>query len=174
MFSDGKKWPDFEYHGGKWLKYDRFGFNSSHPSLGSTLIVCCIELTSSGTFRSFPRCLKMVIFPLEFPLKTKCLQNLSYGSIIVKIVLWAHFTITHAVLCKASQPICWTNLFWDTLIYITDIWYQQLSAMPTKLPPSYLPTCPIGDTNPYLVGLFGMVRSRFGPAFLLFSNSIVY
>ena len=174
MFSDGKKWPDFEYHGGKWLKYDRFGFNSSHPSLGSTLIVCCIELTSSGTFRSFPRCLKMVIFPLEFPLKTKCLQNLSYGSIIVKIVLWAHFTITHAVLCKASQPICWKNLFWDTLIYITDIWYQQLSAMPTKLPPSYLPTCPIGDTNPYLVGLFSLVWSRFGPAFLLFSNSIVY
>ena len=31
------KWPDFEYHGGKWLKYDRSGFNSSHPSLGSPL-----------------------------------------------------------------------------------------------------------------------------------------
>ena len=52
------KWPDFEYHGGK---YDQSGFNSSHPSLGSPLIVWCIELTSSGTFRSFPTCLKMVI-----------------------------------------------------------------------------------------------------------------
>ena len=29
------KWPDFEYHVGKWLKYDRSGYNSSHPSLGS-------------------------------------------------------------------------------------------------------------------------------------------
>ena len=28
---------DFEYHGGKWLKYDLSGFNSSHPSLGSSL-----------------------------------------------------------------------------------------------------------------------------------------
>ena len=27
------KWPDFEYHVGKCLKYDRFGSNSSHPSL---------------------------------------------------------------------------------------------------------------------------------------------
>ena len=34
--SIGKR-PDFEYHGGKWLKYDRYGFNSSHPSLGSPL-----------------------------------------------------------------------------------------------------------------------------------------
>ena len=31
------KWPDFEYHVGKWLKYDRSGYNSSHPSLGSPL-----------------------------------------------------------------------------------------------------------------------------------------
>ena len=29
------KWPDFEYYVGKWLKYDRSGYNSSHPSLGS-------------------------------------------------------------------------------------------------------------------------------------------
>ena len=27
------KWPDFEYHVGKWLKYDRFGSNSSQPTL---------------------------------------------------------------------------------------------------------------------------------------------
>ena len=31
------KWPNFEYHVGKWLKYDRSGYNSSHPSLGSLL-----------------------------------------------------------------------------------------------------------------------------------------
>ena len=29
------KLPDFEYRVGKWLKYDRSGYNSSHPSLGS-------------------------------------------------------------------------------------------------------------------------------------------
>ena len=31
------KWPNFEYHVGKWLKYDRFGSNSSQPTLGSPL-----------------------------------------------------------------------------------------------------------------------------------------
>ena len=31
------KWPDFEYHVGKWLKYDRFGSNSSQPTLGPPL-----------------------------------------------------------------------------------------------------------------------------------------
>ena len=58
------KWPDFEYHGGK---YDQSGFDSSHPSLGSPLMVWCIELTSSGTFRSFPTCLKMVILDHFLP-----------------------------------------------------------------------------------------------------------
>ena len=29
--------------------------------------------------------------------------NLSYGSIILKIVLWAHFTITHAMLTEISE-----------------------------------------------------------------------
>ena len=53
LFSMGK-WPDFEYHGRKWLTYDW----SSHPSL----MVWCIELTSSGHIWSFPTCLKMVIF----------------------------------------------------------------------------------------------------------------
>ena len=57
------KWPDFEYHGGKWLKYDWSGFSSSHPSLGSPLMVWCIKLTSSGTFRSFPTCLKIASHP---------------------------------------------------------------------------------------------------------------
>ena len=28
------KWPDFEYHGGKWIKYDRSSFNSSKATLG--------------------------------------------------------------------------------------------------------------------------------------------
>ena len=58
------KWPDFEYHVGNWLKYDRSGYNSSHPSLGSPLMVWCIELTSSGHFWSFPTCLKMVIWAI--------------------------------------------------------------------------------------------------------------
>ena len=31
------KWPDFEYRVGKWLEYDRFGSNSSQPTLGSPL-----------------------------------------------------------------------------------------------------------------------------------------
>ena len=31
------KWPDFEYHVGKLLKYDQFGSNTSHPTLGSPL-----------------------------------------------------------------------------------------------------------------------------------------
>ena len=31
------KWPDFEYHVGKWLRYDRFGSNSSQPTLVSPL-----------------------------------------------------------------------------------------------------------------------------------------
>ena len=31
------KWPNFEYHVGKWLKYDRFGSNSSQSTLGSPL-----------------------------------------------------------------------------------------------------------------------------------------
>ena len=53
-----EKWADFEYHVGKWLKYDRSGYNSSHPSLGSPLMVWCIELTSSGHFWSLPTCLK--------------------------------------------------------------------------------------------------------------------
>ena len=32
MGNSMRKWPDFEYHVGKWLKYDRSGFNSSHQS----------------------------------------------------------------------------------------------------------------------------------------------
>ena len=40
-------------------------------------------------------------FPIEIPIK-KWPLNLGYGSIILKIVSWAHFTTTHAVL---SQPI---------------------------------------------------------------------
>ena len=33
------KWPDFEYHVGKWFKYDRFGYNSSHPSHSPKLVI---------------------------------------------------------------------------------------------------------------------------------------
>ena len=53
------KWPDFEYHGGKWLKNDRSGFNSSHPSLGSPLNLGdhwwhaweCLKLAKMTIFR---------------------------------------------------------------------------------------------------------------------------
>ena len=38
------------------------------------------------------------IFSIEISIKNKkCLQNWGYGSIIPKIILWAHYTITHAV-----------------------------------------------------------------------------
>ena len=48
------KWPDFEYHVGKWLKYDRSGYNSSHPSLGSPLDL-------GNPWRPLATCLKMTI-----------------------------------------------------------------------------------------------------------------
>jgi len=34
-FNGEMKWPDFEYHVGKLLKYNQSGYNSSHPSLAS-------------------------------------------------------------------------------------------------------------------------------------------
>ena len=46
------------YHVGKWFKYDRFGSNSSRPSLGSHLMVWCTEICSSVRFWPFPTCLK--------------------------------------------------------------------------------------------------------------------
>ena len=51
------KWPDFEYHVGKWLKYDRSGFNSSHPSLGS-------PLNLGDPWQPLATCLKMVILAI--------------------------------------------------------------------------------------------------------------
>ena len=40
----------------------------------------------------------------EIPIKNKkCLQVWEYGFIILKIVLWAHFTITHAVLRESTN-----------------------------------------------------------------------
>ena len=57
-------------------------------------MVWCMELTSCGHIWSFPTCLKLA---------KKCLHNWGYGSIILKIVLWAHFTITHAVLRESTD-----------------------------------------------------------------------
>ena len=57
----GKR-PDFEYHVGKWLKYDRSGYNSSHPSLGSPwdLGNPCRPLAALGDpWRHAWKCLKM-------------------------------------------------------------------------------------------------------------------
>ena len=48
------KWPNFEYHVGKRLKYDRSGYNSSHPSLGSPLDL-------GNPWRPLATCLKMTI-----------------------------------------------------------------------------------------------------------------
>ena len=46
-----------------------------------------------------PRYSKSGHFPIEIPIKNeKRPPNLSSGSIILKIVLWAYFTITHAML----------------------------------------------------------------------------
>ena len=53
------KWPNSEYHGGKWLKYDQSGFNSSHPSLGSPLnlgdhwqdVWKCLKIAKMTIFR---------------------------------------------------------------------------------------------------------------------------
>ena len=158
------QWPDFEYHGGKWLKYDWSGFNSSHPSLGSPLnlgdpwrplatigdswrplatIGDMPENGHFGHFQAFSGMSPMVAkgrqgsprfkgdprvgwdelepnrsylshfptwysksghFPIEIPIKNeKWPPTPSYGSIILKIVLWAHFTITHAVLRGSSD-----------------------------------------------------------------------
>ena len=136
------KLPDFEYCVGKWLKYDRFGSDSSHPSLGSpwdlgnpwrplaTLgdhawkwskwpklplsgmspmvakvqgnpMVGWDELEPNRSYLShFPTWYsKSGHFPIEIPIKNeKWPPTPSYGSIILKIVLWAYFTSSHAVL----------------------------------------------------------------------------
>ena len=60
------KWPDFEYHVGKWLKYDRSGYNSSHPSLGSPLDLgnpWRPLATLGDPWRPLATCLKMTNFP---------------------------------------------------------------------------------------------------------------
>ena len=47
------------------------------------------------------------------------MQKWGYGSIILKIILWAHFTITHAVLRGSADFFRRKkNIFWDTLMVI--------------------------------------------------------
>ena len=64
------KWPNFEYHDGKRLKYDRFGSNSSQPTLGS-------PLNLGDPWRPLATCLKITIlgeighFPIEIPIKNE-------------------------------------------------------------------------------------------------------
>ena len=132
------KWPNFKYHGGKWLKYDRSGFNLSHPSLGPPLnlgdpwrpLATCLKMVILTIFRHFQACRqgsprfkgdprdgwdelkpdwsylshfppwysKSGHFSIEIPIKNKkCLHNWGYRSIILKIIFWAPYTITHAV-----------------------------------------------------------------------------
>ena len=132
------KWPNFEYHVGKWLKYDWFGhlnqpwgppwtlatigdmpenawkwpkwpFSGMSPMVakgrqGSPRVskvqggpqgwVRWVK-TKSIIFKSFSDMIfKIGPFPHWNSIKNKKLPlNLSYGSIILKIILWAHFTI---------------------------------------------------------------------------------
>ena len=112
------KWPNFEYHGGKWHKYDRSGYNSSHPSLESPLIVWCIELTSSGHIWSFPTCLKMAKISEEkdqchfylsdhfkFPHFWSLLQCLKNGNMITRIFCSSFVLIITCAHAVAHQGI---------------------------------------------------------------------
>ena len=70
-------------------------------------------------------------FPIEIPIKNeKWPPTPSYGSIILKIVLWAHFTITHAVLRGSTN-------FWETPYSGKDYWSISVSF------PSLLVRCDI-------------------------------
>ena len=77
------KWPDFEYHVGKWLKYDRFGSNSSQPTMGFPWTLATIgDMPDNGNFGHFQAFssmspmvakvqwyLKSSHFPIEIPIK---------------------------------------------------------------------------------------------------------
>ena len=59
---------------------------------------------------------------IEIPIKNeKWPLNLSYGSIILKIVLWAHFTITHAVLSQSTDIL-------KTTYSGTPYWSSQIDS----------------------------------------------
>ena len=90
------KWPDFEYHVRKWVRYDRSGYNSSHPSLGSPLMVWCIDLTSSGHIWSFPKIFlktaKMTLIVTPVPLKT-CPRICAESQLHLLRLLWRWYVI---------------------------------------------------------------------------------
>ena len=50
------KWANFVYHVGKWF---RFGSNSPRPSLGSPLMVWCIEISPSDIIWPFPKRIRL-------------------------------------------------------------------------------------------------------------------
>ena len=104
------KWPNFEYHVGKWHKWSpRF---KEDPRVGWD------ELEPNRSYLShFPTWYsKLGHFPIEIPIKNeKWPPTPSYGSIILKIVLWAYFTSSHAVLKglrdKTTKPNFGTGYF---------------------------------------------------------------
>ena len=58
------KWPDFEYHVGKWLKYDRSGYNTSQVEI--------LNQPWGPPWTYFPTWYsKSGHFPIEIPIKNK-------------------------------------------------------------------------------------------------------
>ena len=77
------KWPDFEYHVEKWLKYDRSGYNSSHPSLRSPLdlgnpwrpLATCLQITILGEIGHFQATIYAELRDKLEVLKEPCLHS---------------------------------------------------------------------------------------------------
>ena len=128
------KWPDFEYHGGKWLKYDWSGFSSSHPSLGSPLMVWCIKLTSSGTFRSFPTCLEMAKMDINLhlsPMPVSHIQVVDLSSPIWSSFIchgqYGNYLLYEGLLRRQRgphPPHKKNHLFWNMLASLNNSLYE--------------------------------------------------
>ena len=186
------------------LKYDRSGYNSSHPSLGSPwdlgnpwwplatlgdpwrLCLKMAKMTKMTIFRhgrqgsprvangrqGFPRSKgdprdgwdelepnrsylshfttwysKSGHFPIENPIKNENWPlTPSYRSIILKIVLWAHFTNSHAVL-RGSSNFFEKSVFWDRLMWTS-------KGCPVLVPIRFI-DCLLVDT---LIGLTPLTK----------------
>ena len=113
------KMTRFEYHVGKWLEYDRSGYNSSHPSLGSLLMVWCIELTFSGTFRSFPTCLEMAKMDINLHLSPMPVSHIQV--VDLSFPFWSSFSLDilfKVVIGVILLLIMMTLPFWFYQIYL--------------------------------------------------------
>ena len=68
-------------------------------------------------------------FAIENPIKNENWPlTPSYGSIILKIVLWAHFTNSHAVL-RGSSDFFEKSVFWDRLMNTLPMLTQGVSLL---------------------------------------------